>query len=1078
MPVNRTSNSCRGKRCRCNSSLSRRDFIRTTAAGTAIGAYGLPVMAGPFENENEYLKLIPTDKKLDPAWIRSLYTRGKKDVYSDPEALKHIGMPVGGLFAGTVYLGGDGRLWLWDIFNRDQEGINSRESKGWPGKGIEDRMLKRVNRAGLNYVDPSLPVSPFNQGFAIRIGEVDRTLDSGGFSEITFDGRYPIGRVTYRDNDSPLAVALEAYSPFIPLNADDSSLPATVMSYTIHNESDKAVECEVRGWLENAVCLYNRQEAAGNRLNRVIRGQGYTALECSATEGKKPPSASRPDIVFDDFEDGTYGKWASTGTAFGNAPADLSKRPDYQGKIGGRGKRVVNSHASAPGKDVRERDAQLGTLASESFVIERNYINFLIGGGDHAGKTCMNLVVDGEIVVSATGRKNNLMGPDSFHTAHLIGKTAHLEIIDNHGAGWGNIGIDHIVFSDQPGGPRRNLAELHDFGTMTLTVLDEDSKVKASAETGESGQFTKAMKEGSSDLSETLIGGMERTLQLAPGEAKTVTFILTWHFPNFYSRGVGGDLVGHSYAARFDDAIAVSRYIANNFERLSSTTRKWVETWYDSSLPYWLLDRTMANTSTLATTTCYRFKSGRFWAWEGIGCCPGTCTHVWHYAQAPGRLFPEIERGHREHVDFGVALHEDGGIGMRAKLDSANHAAHDGQCGRILGVLREHQMSTDDAFLKRLWPKVKHALEFMMAQDGNGDGMIEGAQPNTLDAAWYGKVPGLVSLYLAALHAGEAMANERGDTAFARKCASVAKRGAQSILATFNGEYFHQVIDPDFDDRVGTGPGCYIDQVFGQTWAHHVGLERLFDRDKQLSALRALYKYNFVPDVGPFRDSFHLGRWYATAGDAGLIMCSWPKGGENPKAKEHWQYGYFNECMSGFEWQAASHMIWEGLDQPDQLEHGLAVSRAIHDRYNGALRNPYNEIECSDHYSRAMASYGVFMAASGYEYHGPKGHIAFIPRLNAADFKAAFTSAEAWGSIAQKRTGNGQQQRIEVKHGQLRLRTVAFELEGGQEAKEIAIVLAHKPIAHEFTVKDRRVTVKLAKDVIVRTGQTIVIETV
>ena len=79
--------------------------------------------------------------------------------------------------------------------------------------------------------------------------------------------------------------------------------------------------------------------------------------------------------------------------------------------------------------------------------------------------------------------------------------------------------------------------------------------------------------------------------------------------------------------------------------------------------------------------------------------------------------------------------------------------------------------------------------------------------------------------------------------------------------------------DPEHRDKIGVGSGCYIDQVFGQTWAYCVRLGTLFDRDKQLSALRSLWKYNFVPDIGPFRERFVPGRWYAMAGDAGLIMC-------------------------------------------------------------------------------------------------------------------------------------------------------------------------------------------------------------
>jgi hypothetical protein len=105
-----------------------------------------------------------------------------------------------------------------------------------------------------------------------------------------------------------------------------------------------------------------------------------------------------------------------------------------------------------------------------------------------------------------------------------------------------------------------------------------------------------------------------------------------------------------------------------------------------------------------------------------------------------------------------------------------------------------------------------------------------------------------------------------------------------------------------------------------------------------------------------------------------------------------WQAGYLNECMSGFEHQVASHLMAEGM-----TEESLVLTRSIHDRYHAAKRNPYNEIECSDHYARAMASYGTFITACGFEYHGPKGQISFAPKIHPENFKAPFTSAEGWG---------------------------------------------------------------------------------
>ena len=165
-----------------------------------------------------------------------------------------------------------------------------------------------------------------------------------------------------------------------------------------------------------------------------------------------------------------------------------------------------------------------------------------------------------------------------------------------------------------------------------------------------------------------------------------------------------------------------------------------------------------------------------------------------------------------------------------------------------------------------------------------------------------------------------------------------------------------------------------------------MNLDRVLPKDKTLSALKSLWQYNFAFDVGPYFKKHSGGRKFALAGEAGLIMCTWPKGGR-PSGRP---YGVdlYSECMHGFEYQAAGHMIFEGL-----VKEGLAVTRSVHDRYHPSKRNPWNEIECGEHYARSMASYGVFLAACGFEHHGPKGHIGFAPRLTPENFKAAFIGA-------------------------------------------------------------------------------------
>ena len=111
------------------------------------------------------------------------------------------------------------------------------------------------------------------------------------------------------------------------------------------------------------------------------------------------------------------------------------------------------------------------------------------------------------------------------------------------------------------------------------------------------------------------------------------------------------DLRRH-YAPWFNSAGEVAGYLAGDKERLLGGTREWNRTWYDSTLPHWLLDRSFIPLDCVASQMFHWFDSGRPYGWEGVDCCPGTCTHVWHYAQALGRIFPELERAFREEGGF------------------------------------------------------------------------------------------------------------------------------------------------------------------------------------------------------------------------------------------------------------------------------------------------------------------------------------------------------------------------------------------------------------------------------------------
>ncbi len=524
-------------------------------------------------------------------------------------------------------------------------------------------------------------------------------------------------------------------------------------------------------------------------------------------------------------------------------------------------------------------------------------------------------------------------------------------------------------------------------------------------------------------------------LNLEPGASKTIPLRLAWYAGRTNLREgkdpAGAPIASQTpptyqpwYAGRFADIAEVTAHWTNHYEELRQKAERFSTCFHDSTLPAEIIEAVAANLTILKSPTVLRQTDGRLWAWEGCsdnsGCCSGSCTHVWNYAQALPHLFPALERTLRE-TEFGPSQNEAGHQTFRSALpirivEHDFHAAADGQLGGIMKVFREWRIGGDTEWLRRLWPKVKQSLNYCIETwDPQRKGIVEEPHHNTYDIEFWGPDGMCTSFYLGALQAADLMAKALGDSVpLYGELYQRGKKFAETQL--FDGEYFIQRIEwknlraknpLENKSMVGAyspeavalfekegpkyqyGSGCLSDGVLGSWLALVCGVGQVLDREKVVSHLKAVHRNNLKTDLSGYPNPQRPA--YACGSEGGLLLCTWPKGGALSLP-----FVYSNEVWTGIEYQVASHLMALGL-----VREGLEIVRVCRSRYDGRIRNPFDEYECGHWYARAMSSYALLQGLTGARYDAIEKVLYMEPSIK-GDFRSFFSAAGGYGAVGVK----------------------------------------------------------------------------
>jgi non-lysosomal glucosylceramidase len=578
---------------------------------------------------------------------------------------------------------------------------------------------------------------------------------------------------------------------------------------------------------------------------------------------------------------------------------------------------------------------------------------------------------------------------------------------------------------------------------------------------------------------------------LAPHASRTVTFLLAWHFPNRYVTwfqdtepyrlGIPDRKsrfwLGNQYSNWFNSALAVAEYVRDHAERLSSQTRLFRDSFFESSLPADLLESVAGPVSTIRTPSCIWKEDGRFHGFEGChgastthgsldGCCPMDCTHVWNYEMALAKLFPDLEQGMR-HTDLIDQISPWGSIPHRTVLPlylprpwtdfigGPRNPAMDGELGTVLKTYRELRHGAGQEWFDRMWPQVKKLMAHVMDDYDSGDGVIRGEQPNTYDISIYGPNTFIGSLYLAALRAAEEMAKRQQEEELAARYRARFELGRENYdRLCWNGEYYVQIVDLAEYTEQQFSTGCHMDQLLGQWWAHTLDLGYVLPEEHVRTAVANIFRFNRREG---FRRQDQAPRVYMDERDRGLYICTWPHGGK-PEIPTQ----YSDEVWSGLEYPVAALLLHEGF-----VDEALTLLADIRHRHDGSRRSPWNEVECGDHYVRPMASWTLLEEATGYQYDATRGTLSFAPRLAGDSLRTFFITGSGWGVFSQ----DGDRVSLRIDYGSLQLQELRLPagVTGG-------VSLAGEPVPATREEREGEVQIRFASPLLLTAGDAMEIQ--